>query len=116
MAFFVEESKDFSTYKAQGFFSFQDIQALVKNFDIAIATNPQAKFLMDFTGQTGYEEANIKYVFDRIDKGIPSSVRMALLYEKEGLPFHVLQLIAKAMPQNAHFFANRDDALKWLKS
>lgn len=116
MAFFVEETKEFTTYKAVGFFAFQDIQALIHHFDDLVVSNPNARVLLDFTEQNGYEEANIKYAFQRIDKGFPKGVRLALLYESKGMPFHVLQFIAKAMPANAKFFAERDEAIGWLKS
>lgn len=116
MPYFVEDTKDITIYKVEGFFSFQDIENLTGEFDHLVESNPQARILMDFSNQTGYEEAAIKAAFQRIDKGLPSGVSIALVFEGKGTVYnHILNFIAKAMAQNAKFFEGRIEAIKWLQ-
>ena len=116
MPYFVEDTKDVTIYKVVGFFSFQDMEGLTEAFDSLVEANSQARILMDFSSQTGYEEATIKSAFRRIDKGLPSGILIAIVFEGKGTVYnHILGLIAKAMPQNAKFFDGRIKALKWLQ-
>ena len=116
MPYSVEETNDFTLYKAEGFFSFQDMEDLVAQFNKLIEENPHAKALLDFSSQTGYEEATIKAAFSRIENGFPRSVKLAIVYAGEGAIYkHILNLIAASMPENAKFFSAREEAEEWLK-
>lgn len=117
MPYFIEDTKDFSIYRIEGFFSFQDMEGLVAHFDKLTESNPNAKILMDFSAQTGYEEATIKAAFNRADQGFPRGVQIALVYEGGGgIYSHVLKLIAKNMSDNSQFFTSRSEAITWLTS
>ncbi|MDP2671358.1 MAG: STAS/SEC14 domain-containing protein [bacterium] len=117
MPYSVEETRDFTVYKVDNFFTFQDMDALTEQFDQLLEKDPAARVLLDFSAQTGYEEATIKAAFRRIDKGFPRSLKMAILYAGEGGIYkHVLAMLAAAMPEVAKFFSSRAEAEAWLKS
>ncbi len=115
MPYSVEETKELTIYRIDGFFSYQDLEGLITHFDEAISKDPNSKFLMDFSRQTGYEEVTIKRTFHRIEKGFPATIRIAIVFSGEGGIYkHILSFVTKAMPQIARFFESREDALKWL--
>jgi len=115
MPYFVEETKSFTTYRIEGFFSYQDLEGLIGHFDNLIKTDPYSKLLIDFSKQTGYEEVTIKRAFHRIEKGFPKTVRIAVVYQgKSGIYKHILSQVSRAMPQIGKFFETREEAIKWF--
>ena len=114
MSSFIEEKEGYILHKAKGLYTYQDIKALVKYVDLLIEKDPNAKFLLDFSGMTNYEPKALKTAYDRIDKGFPKGVKVAIVYPEKGLFKFILNVITKAMVRTAKFFEDPQEAKEWL--
>lgn len=109
-----EEKGDYILHKASGLYAYQDIEALIKYVDSAIEKDPSAKFLLDYSKMTNYEQKALKMAYERIDKGFPKRVKIAIVYPETGFLNFVLNVVAKTMVKTAQFFKNPQEAKEWL--
>ena len=109
-----EEKEGYVLHKAKGFYTYQDMKALIEYVDLLIEKDPNAKFLLDFSGMTNYEPKALKTAYDRIDKGFPKGVKIAIVYLEKGLFKFILNVVAKTMVRTAKFFEDPQEAKEWL--
>ncbi len=109
-----EEKEGYILYKTKGLYTYQDMKTLIEYVDQLIEKNPSAKFLLDYSGMTNYEPKALKTAYDRIDKGFPKSVKIAIVYPEKGFFNFILNVVAKAMVKTAKFFKDPQKAKEWL--
>ena len=110
----LEEKEGYILYKTKGLYTYQDMKTLIEYVDQAIEKNPNAKFLLDYSGMTNYEQKALKTAFERIDKGFPKGVQIAIVYPEKGFFNFILNTVTKAMVRNAKFFRGAQEAKEWL--
>ena len=115
MSYRIEEKDGYFLYKASGLYTVQDNEDLIKIFDKKMGKDPNARFLLDYSSITGYEQKALKVAYDRMEKGFPSGVKVALVHNKSGYLYQIINFAAQAMMKNAKLFDDRDEAEEWLK-
>lgn len=115
MSYQIEEKDGYFLYVASGHYTVQDNEALIKIFDKEMEKDPNARFLLDYSSITGYEQKALKVAYDRMEEGFPPGVKIAMVYKKSGYLYQIINFATKAMMKNAKLFGDRDDAEKWLK-
>ncbi|MEX0621584.1 MAG: STAS/SEC14 domain-containing protein [Candidatus Woykebacteria bacterium] len=114
MAYEIKEKEGYFLYKASGLYTVQDIEGLIQNFDKKMEKDPNAKFLLDYSEMTNFEQRALKTAYDRMEQGFPKGVKIAIVYNKGGYLYHILDMAAKSIAQNARFFGGSEEAEKWL--
>ena len=115
MSYRIEEKDGYFFYVASEHFTVQDNEALIKTFNKEMEKDPNARFFLDFSSITGYEQKALKVAYDRIDEGFPSGVKVAFVYQKRGYLYQIINFAVQAMMKNAKLFDDRDEAEEWLK-
>ncbi len=115
MTYMIEEKDGYFLYVASEHYTVQDNEKLIEVFDKKMETDPNAKFLLDYSSITGYEQKALKIAYDRLRKGFPPGVKIAFVYKKGGHLYQIINFAAKAMMRNAEIFDDRAEAEKWLK-
>lgn len=116
MAHSVEKDGNITVYKISGFFTYQDMRALIQNFDHLVAQEPEAKLLVDFSKEKGLEEKTIKMAYERIEKGFPKETKIAMVFSPRGVYKYITNIINLAMRTNSQAFDSVETAKKWLLS
>ena len=116
MAYNIEKDGNIVMYKISGFFTYQDMSALIQHFDSMADQEPNAKLLVDFSKEKGLEEETIKMAYERIEKGFPKKIKIALVFSPEGVYKYITNIINLAMRYNSRAFDNIEAAKKWLLS
>ena len=115
MAYKIEEKEGYFLYEASGYITVQDTKILIDTSDKEMEKDPTARFLVDYSAMTGYEQKGLKDAYDRIDEGFPSGVKIALVYKKSGYLYYIIFFAVNTMMKNAKLFDDRDEAEEWLK-
>lgn len=109
-----EEKEGYIFYKTKGLYTYQDMRTLIEYIDQLIEKDPNTKFLLDYSGMTNYEPKALKTAYDRIDKGFPKGVKIAIVYPEKGFFNFILNVVAKTMVRTAKFFKDPQEAKEWL--
>lgn len=109
-----EEKEGYILHRASGLYTYQDMKALIEYVDPLIEKDPNAKFLLDYSEVTNYEQKAMKMAYDRTEKGFPRGVRIAIVHQRKGFLKYIINAITKAMSKNAKFFKDQQKAKKWL--
>lgn len=109
-----EEKEGYILHKVKGLYTYQDIERLIEYVDPVIEKDPNAKFLLDYSEVTNYEQKAMKMAYDRTEKGFPRGVRIAVVYQRKGFLRYIIDAITKAMSKNAKLFDDPQEAKKWL--
>ena len=110
----IEEKEGYVLLKASGFYTYQDMAGLIEYLDQVQEKNPNSRVMLDFSEATGYEAKALKTAYDRIDKGFPKGVRVAIVYSKKGFYKFITNVVTKTMVRTAKFFEDPQEAKKWL--
>ncbi|OGY26913.1 MAG: hypothetical protein A2864_02105 [Candidatus Woykebacteria bacterium RIFCSPHIGHO2_01_FULL_39_12] len=110
----IKRNEKYILSKAEGLYTYQDMKELIDYFDQVLETNPNAKLLLDYSDMTNYEQAAMKIAYNRIEKGFPRGVRIAIVYQEKRIFKFILNVMAKSMVRTAEFFDDVKKAEKWL--
>ena len=110
----IKQNEKYILFKAEGLYTYQDMKELIDYFDRVLETNPNAKLLLDYSDITNYEQAAMKIAYNRIEKGFPKGVRIAIVYQEKHLFKFVLNVMAQSMVRTAKFFEDAKEAEEWL--